>query len=230
MGPVTHAPTAVEIKKMTLGQEIHYLSQSFQALGREIAAEYHRNPREVVSVLTIDGLAISAMIIVIIVIIAVPIFFAKVKSWAVASLIVYIKTRYPDEWHSPVNLRMLLGISLLFIIGMIPLMFLMVASAFSIWGWLAIGLAFLVFLGSLIALDLNGRLLAEAPHRFDPRRPSLYLMMLTDEQKPIFSPQLLRLCARLRIIPTADIDAWPCRICGQRRFCTQHGFFEPIMP
>jgi hypothetical protein len=56
----------------------------------------------------------------------------KLKSWVAARLVVYVKRRYPDEWHLPVNRTLLGGISVLAFIAIVGFAGVIIASMLTV--------------------------------------------------------------------------------------------------
>jgi hypothetical protein len=200
-----------------LGQQVHTLGQQLQAL-------HDRDPHQFWYLI---GIVVGECLLITGIFIGVGIVVPKVKSWLAARLVAYVKRRYPNEWHLPVNRRMLGWICVLALIAIVALSIAMPATVLTVWAWpMIVGLMLLLF-GAFTAGELERQLTAQVVHPFKPRAESMRLLFAILDVYRVLSPGMLRVCAWLRIIPTEYLASWPCRICGEPEESLKHGFPGP---
>jgi hypothetical protein len=199
-------------------------TQTSADLGQALQALHDHDPRQFWFLI---GMAAGEIFLVLGIVLGIVIGGAKLKSWAAARLVAYVKRRYPNEWHLPANRRLLVWVSVfVFFVGF-ALVFVLLPSVVSLGLVLAMMLALLLLLfGSSIIGELERRLTMQAIHPFVPRNTSMLDLLLMLDRFRV-SPDVIRACVWLRIFPTADPIEWPCRICGEPEASAKHGFPGP---
>jgi hypothetical protein len=116
------------------------------------------------------------------------------------------------------------------LIAIVALLIAMPATVLTVWAWPIIVVLTPLLLGRIYCR--RARTTTDCPGRFIRSRRARracasYFAFL--DMYHVLSPEMLRVYAWLRIIPTEDLASWPCRICGEPEASLKHGFPGPLV-